>query len=312
MRNKIIVLGITVFLCGTGLFTPGTAAVQEPLVMLIQARGKVWYSTGGEKWKPVSRNKFLYEGWKVKTDPGATCKLSHRSSDRMEVLGPETEVTVRATGTKVVRGTLTSENSASSLPGHLKRKHAKVQKYITVQRAAKSEDRMEHRTAGRVVLNDAYPFLVWENAGAEYAYRLVVGEKSYDVQGSGQSVVRFAPEGLAPGEYPYLVKILYEGELFHTPDGMGTLVWMDGDQTRELGKKIDDLAGHGKANGFLLGSLLDDEGLKVAAMDAYLSHLKKNPGDNEVRPFLVKVLHELGLSEMREKEALLYRENAGK
>ncbi len=311
MKNIIIALGVAMFFLSTGFFSQGPTAAQEPVVKLIQAKGNVWYSTGGEEWKPVRRNKFLYEEWKVKTDPGATCKLSHQNSNRLEALEPDTEVIVRAIGTQVVRGNVTSKKSSSTLPGHLKRKLAKVQKYTTVQRAATSGDRMAHSTARWMVLNEAYPFLVWENPGDEYAYRLVVGENSFEVPGSKEPVIRYSLAGLEPGEYTYLVQILYEDEVYYTPEQMGTLVWMDREQTQQLRQKINTLEGEDKTNTYVLGSLFDDEGLKVAAMDEYRSYMNKHPGDNEIRPFLVKVLHELGLAAIREKEALLYRQNAG-
>lgn len=307
MKVRLYALFAVAFFLGTSLFF--SAIAQEPLVMLIQAQGPVWYSTGGEQWKPVTRNKFLYEGWKVKTGVDASCKLLHQNSNEVDTLAQETEVTVAATGTRVNRGSVTSEKTSSTLPGHLKRKLAKVQKYTTVARSAKNKDRMDFRTAGRVLLNEDYPDLAWENAGKEYSYRLTLGGKFLEVPGSGEPVIRYTVRGLAPGEYLFLVQVLYQGEVIYTPEQTGTLVWMDEGQKRELAAKLGELDGIDRANGYLLGNLLDDEGLKVAAMDHYRAYLKEHPDANEVRPFLVKVLHELGFAALREKEALLYKQN---
>lgn len=286
---------------------------EEPVVMLIQAAGKVAYSTDGSRWKPIKRNKFLYEGWGVKTGRAATCKLLllQPDSNKMEVLDPNTRVVIRAAGTQVVSGRITERESSSSLPGQLRRKLAQAQKYTTVSRKERS-GRVELMVAEKIRLNSRFPDLAWENAGKEYSYRLSVGDEMYEAPGSDSPVIRFALPGLAPGKYDYEVQVLFQGEVFHTPDRGGVLTWMSPEQTAQLDEQIRKLKDVDEDNGCLLGNLLDDEGVKVGAMDQYTAYLKAHPDANEIRPFLVKVLYELGLSDMRQKEALLFQENSAK
>ncbi len=295
-----------------GTIAVNQASAQDPIVMLIQAQGKVLYSTDQKKWKTINRNKFLYEGWGVKTTQNATCKLLHQDSNKMEILAQNTQVAIRSSGTQVIFGSVSQHESSSSLPGQLKRKLAKAQKYTKVDRGDRSANRLELRVADKIRLNSQFPDLAWENAGQEYSYRLIVGDQIYEVPGSDKPVIRFQLPEMAPGKYDYMVQVLYQGEVYHTPDKGGVLVWMSNEQKTTLDEKIRQIQNVDGNNGYLMGNLFDDEKIKVAAMDQYMTFLKKHPDANEVRPFLVKVLHELGLGKMRQKEALLFRENSDK
>lgn len=287
---------------------------QEPVVMLIQAKGHVSYTTDQKTWKRISRNKFLYDGWGVKTEQDATCKLLllQQDSNKMEVLSSNTRVVIDVAGTQVLSGTITEHESASSLPGQLKRKLARMQKYTTVSRKDRSKDRPELDVADTIRLGRRFPDLAWENVGKEYSYRLIVDETLYEVPAADTPVVRFTLPEQKPGKHDYEVQVLYKGEVYHTPDKGGHLIWMSDAQEKELDEKIKKLQQVDGNNGYLLGNLLDDEGVKVAAMDQYAAYIKSDPDANEVRPFLVKVLYELGLKDMRQKQALLFWENSGK
>lgn len=314
MKMKKIVNGF-LLVCMFGLselLFNGTVFAGDPVVMLIQAKGEVWYQIPDSTWKPVHRNKFIYDGWKVKTGRGATCKLLHQNSNKVEALTPETEVIVGVSGTRVARGSISEKEAASTLPGLLKRKLAKIQKYTTVQRSGKNKERVDLKIPKMVVLNEEFPSLAWENVGKEYSYRLILGENLYEVPGSDGPIIRYRLSKVTPGEYRYQVQVLYEDEVLFTPKQTGKIIFLNKEKNKKLKEKITEIEDIDKENGYLLGNLLDDQGLTVAAMDQYRAFLKAHPEANEVRPFLVKVLHELGLDALREKEALLYRENAVK
>ncbi|MDM8517287.1 hypothetical protein QUF76_13885 [Desulfobacterales bacterium HSG16] len=55
-------------------------------------------------------------------------------------------------------------------------------------------------------------------------------------------------------------------------------------------------------NGFLMGSLMEKRGLKVAAMDQYRRFLSESPDADETRPFLIKILNELKLEKLEKRE----------
>jgi hypothetical protein len=71
----------------------------------------------------------------------------------------------------------------------------------------------------------------------------------------------------------------------------------------EKRKQIEALA---LEDGFLIANLMDDEGLKVAAMDIFREFMAENPEANEIRPFLIKVLSDLHLDQARQRESVRY------
>jgi hypothetical protein len=311
MKSSLkLTIGVIFLVCSLW-FSGRLIASEEPLVLLIQAKGAVAYSTDGNKWKPIHRNKFLYNDWQVKTEKDATCKLLHLDSNKAEQLEPETEAIIKATGTKLIRGSKSDLDDTASFTGFLRRKYAKVQKYTSVQRKADSDERIYLNTAVKIKLSPDYPEIVWQNAGPEYGYRLVVGDDIYEIPESGDPLIRFRLKEMEPGEYTYHVQVTYEGEVLYSPEKQNTLIWQSREESLRLRDKIIQIKKLSGDDGYLLGNLLDEEGITVAAMDYYQDYLKENPGANEVRPFLVKVLHELGLSTLEEKEILAYQEKVG-
>jgi hypothetical protein len=59
-------------------------------------------------------------------------------------------------------------------------------------------------------------------------------------------------------------------------------------------------------NGFLLGNFLEEKGLIVAAMDYYRHFFERNPEENQMRPFLIKVYSDLRLSQLKKAEINRY------
>ena len=57
---------------------------------------------------------------------------------------------------------------------------------------------------------------------------------------------------------------------------------------------------------FLETNILEENGLYVAAMDAYRDYFQENPDDNDMRPLLIQSYQDLKLSNLRESEARLY------
>ena len=51
---------------------------------------------------------------------------------------------------------------------------------------------------------------------------------------------------------------------------------------------------------------MEENGLHVAAMDAYRDYFKENQEDNDMRPLLIQSYQNLRLTELRENEARLY------
>lgn len=288
------------------LTTLGAAetAEEEPLAMLIDVKGKVYYSPDGKNWKSVNRNKFLFAGWRVKTDPDGVCKILKHQSDMIEVLASATEIEIHPEGTKILRGNISDTRSARSFSGFLKRKFAKVQKYTMVRRSAGNDVRL--RTAAEITLSEDYPDLVWESKGPEYSYQLHVGDQVFTVPGNDDAIVRFRLPESALGKSDYCVNILYKEEVLYAPEERCRLRWLSEEEKKDFYKDLAHLLEIAPANDFLLGTFLEKQGFTVIAMDHYRKFLNQNPDAHEVRPFLLRVLEELELKKMKNEELAQY------
>jgi len=293
------------------LFSTTATSEDGHLVFLIQAKGKVEYSADGEIWRKVRRNKFLYEGNLVRTGDNGACRLISRETGMIESLGSNTEAEIRAEGTKTLRGVIPKAEHPGTLMGVLRRKFAKVQKYTAIQRSGKNGEQIELETIRDITLSENHPDLVWENVGPEYSYQLTVGERLLDIPGSDDAIVRFTLGPTEPGQSDYGVRVLYNGEILYTPEKKGTLRWLSDAENKSFRERKQRIEQTDHDNGFLLGNFMDEQGLKVAAMDQYRKFMTENPEANEVRPFLIRVLNALRLKKLEEAEAVIYHKKLG-
>ena len=84
----------------------GAAQAASPIAQLLEATGTVEYSRDGERWRPVSRAKYLFEGYRVRTAPGASAVVVNATTGLTRSVGPDTVIAVDAEGARVVRGSL--------------------------------------------------------------------------------------------------------------------------------------------------------------------------------------------------------------
>lgn len=285
---------------------PAASADGAPPVLLIQATGDVAYSADGTTWRKVRRNKFLHAGYTVRTGRDGRCKLLDQKTDRIRTVEPGTEVKIGETGLVVLKGGISQPAPAGGVAGFLERKFTRVHKYAAVQRSLRNRTSRQLKTAKRIVLSRDYPDLVWENRGPLYSYELAIGGKRFAVPPSKEEMIRFAPPAISPGVHPYRVTLLYQGEVLQTQERDGELRWLSEGEVAAFNLKKARIADLAPEDGFLLANLMDDEGLKVAAMDTYLRYMAENPEANEVRPFLIKVLSDLHLVQMRQRESVRY------
>ncbi len=279
---------------------------EEPLAMIIDAKGEVAYSPDGQAWKPVNRNKFLFEGWHVKTGKDGMCKILKHDSETIEVLAGSTEVEMKSDATRVLEGNISDTRPSRSFGAFLKRRFASVQKY-TVTRSVKSEKDVRLKTARDITLSEDYPDLVWENPGPEYSYQLFVGDKVFDVPGTDEDMVRFRLPQAFPGENTYCVNVLYKGEVLYAPEDRNTLKWLSNEEKKTFQQELARMLEIAPDNRFLLGVFMEENGLKVVAMDRYRDFLTENPDAEEVRPFLVRVLGDLELENLKKAEMAFIR-----
>lgn len=280
---------------------PSAAA---PLAKLDQATGSVEYSKGGEAWHPVTRSKYLFAGYQIRTGANGSAKLLNQSTGVTQTLAANSVVRVTASGVQVVRGKLTGgESSGSSFWSALVNKFTKAQRYTTVRRSATELCKVE--TISNLTVSAQYPEVVWMNAGPDCSYRVKIGDRVADVPVSSTGeMIRYRLPGMSAGDHPFVVQVLQNGHEPNVQDKPSTLHWLSADEAAKLADQEQKIRAQG--DDILLASFLEDHGLVVPAMDTYRAYIAQNPDENDLRPLLIKTYNDLHLNDLKNKEALAY------
>lgn len=300
--TKILIMLILIMFFNNGAIASGG----DPIVLLIEAKGSVFYSPDGQKWKDVHRNKFLFENWRMKTGADGTCMLLNRQTEMLEPVNSNTELEIHAGGTKVIKGTVSNPEPAKDLAGFFNRKFVNIQKYTGVRRYDRKSEKVKLITVEDIALTDDYPDLVWENAGAKYDYQLLVGKKIFEVPGTDKNMIRFPVPRMELGQSKYSVQVLFDEEIIYAPRKKSILRWLTDTEKKALKGEMLNIQKIAPDNGFLMGNLMEKRGLKVAAMDQYRKFLSENPDADETRLFLIKILNELKLGKLEKREMEMY------
>lgn len=285
-------------------------ASQGPVSMLMQVQGKVEVSRDGTKWKPVSRNKFLFEGEIVRTGPDGSGKLVDQAANTAQNLGAGSLIKVEAAGLKVESGSLSAPEPASGdLIAGLGNRFAEAQRYTTVRRSVnKGPGEIKPRVASNVTLSASYPELVWQGYGPAYSYVLTIDGTDYPIAATGDEAVRFRVPELAAGKHSFSVAVMEAGKKVAAADKAGTIIWLSAAEEKDFLSALDSVKAAAGNDDFAIANLMDSRGLTVAAMDHYRKHFDAYGDDNDMRPLLIRAYNDLRLTGLRHKEALVYNE----
>lgn len=293
------------------LMLAGVAIAAGPVAKITQVEGTVEYSRDGEDWKSITRNKYLFPGYQVRSAEDGSARVLNQESGVVHDLGASTRIRVLDDDLEVLAGSNFSDprESEGSFWQALMNKFSTTQRYTTVRRSVKDENEpVRVDTARSVTLGDAWPELVWSNAGPEYAYRLTVGDETYRIPPSSTGeMVRFELPELEPGSHEYQVEVLLDGEVVYSPRRPSELVWLPDEREAEIRAELEEIRNDPMRNdAFVIADYLESHGLKVAALDVYRDYFNECPESNDMRPFLVKAYHDLRLLDLKEKEAITY------
>jgi len=292
----------------TLLFSINSTVVfsKEPNCLLLKAQGEIEYSKDGIKWKKINRNKFLFEGYYVRTGSNGLCMLLNHKTNYVREMKKNSKVMIKSKDISVISGVLSESKFIGTLTGGLSNKFIAIHNYTTVIRSVPSRSRIKLYTINSITLSNKYPYLVWKNIGDDYLYRLIIGKKSIDVPASPRDMIRFKLEQITQGEYKYKIQVLNNnGQILYDPNKMKILKWLSKKEDAEIEikrKKINDLFN----SNFITGSYLDDQGLKVAAMDYYHEFFLDNPNNFEMMPFLIKIYEDLKLTDLKTSLLKIY------
>ncbi|MBT4491730.1 MAG: hypothetical protein HOC70_00685 [Gammaproteobacteria bacterium] len=298
-----LIMGLLISAVSTQL-----AAKEPPVAKLVQIEGSVEYSRNGTRWSPVRRTKYLFSGYHIRSGKDGSGKLISQSTGKSQELGSNTVIQIADGNIEVISGSLSEpEEEEVSLFQSLLNKFAKAQRYTTVRRSATSGDEpicdSKVRTIRNVTVSPSHSDLVWRNACPEFSYKLVIDDDVIEVPAQSTSeMIRYNISTVAAGEHRYRVEVLDKDGTVYIPrkESMFTVL------TKKQEKEVLDVLGQVGDDIFLETNILEENGMYVAAMDAYREYFLENPDDNDMRPLLIQSYQDLKLSNLRESEARLY------
>ncbi len=311
LKQILVLLSCFLFLGAS----QAVAGKKDPVAILSQVTGTVEYQKAGKKkWKKVRRNKFLFSGYTIKVGKDGAGKLTDKKTGKSYDLTAGNEIKVKAKGVKATKGELKASAAASSaLAANLMKKFDKSQSYTTVRRSHKKVSfKIDAARALTVLPSD--PYVVWENVGNEYNYKLSVGGDTYDVPAGKDTVVKAK---IKPFQGTKIYKIdVYKGSkkvLGMKPFKKRgkkedrSLTWLDEDNSKQVQESVSALKAEYPDNGFMLGNYYEDQNLYVAAMTQYRQYLKENPDEIEMAPYLFRVYKKLKLNKTYKTELEEYK-----
>ncbi len=292
-------------------FAAMTANASGPVARVMDIEGTIEFSRDGERWESVTRTKYLFPGQHVRSGRDSRARVINQASGEIRELGASTTIVVEDGDLQVVSGRNfgVEQQSRGGFWQAMRNKFATTQRYTTVRRSVRSaDDQPQVDTARNISVGAAWPELVWSNAGPEYAYRLAVGEETFDIAPASTSeMIRFRLPEMPAGEYPYKLEVLLDGEVVYSPRRESTLTWLDDEQAAKVKAELEAMKNDPVRNDpFMIADFYEEQGLLVAALDTYRGFFSEHPEENDMRPFLIKAYHDLRLLDLREKEAITY------
>ncbi len=287
-------------------------AKEPPVAKLVDIEGEVEFSRNGDDWTPVNRTKYLFSGAHIRTGGDGAGRLINQSEGTARNLFSNTLIHIADGEVLVVAGEVSEPSEEdTSVFESLMNKFAKAQRYTTVRRSmtAPGESPCDNkvRTIRDVAVSPTHADLVWRNACPEYSYKLVINDEE-EIEIPAQStaeMIRYDVADFGYGEHSYRVEVMDNDGTIYIPRKDSKFTVLTADQEEAIMKQLkrvgDDI--------FLETNVLEENGLHVAAMDAYREYFKDNPQDNDMRPLLIQSYQELKLSNLRESEARLYNAN---
>ncbi|MBT4087796.1 MAG: hypothetical protein HOE30_04815 [Deltaproteobacteria bacterium] len=297
MKKLFMILSLCLFISSMAI-----AGKKDPVGVLFQVKGKVEYTKNGTKWKKVRRNKFLFSGYQVRTGPDSTAKLTIKDTGENYDLHPNSLIDIGNKKLSAKQGSVTSAAASGKLMSGLMKKFNKSQSYTTVRRSHKKKD-VKIVAVRKITFSDKYPFMVWNNIGSEYSYKLTVGDKTYDVPATDSMVVRAKVEPF-DGKQIFKITAMQDGNAVVTLKPYKskgkykdhTANWLNNAKEAEMEKTIRDIQETYGENSFMMGSYFEKQDMWVASMDQYKQYLKESPDEIEMTPYLFRVYKKLKLN----------------
>jgi hypothetical protein len=296
-------------LLAVGFIAPASAEeARSPVGKLMDPNGAVEYSRDGEKWRPVTRAKYLFSGYHIRTGADGSGNFINQESGLAQSLSANVAAMVGDTGLEVSAGEVSDPfSSDAGLMDGLANKFASAQRYTTVRRAVKKpgepECEVKVRLAREITVSEGFADLVWDKACPDNTFVIVLGEQQFEVpaDASGEHI-RFQLPVPDAGEYALRLDVKAGEEVVYTPRRPGKLKVLAAGEEATIKASIvaagDDF--------FAQADVLEQHGLLVPAMDAYRAYFDVYPDDIEMKPLFIANLQALQLMKEKTAEAQKY------
>lgn len=308
--QKILSIGLSAL--WLALFAGSVAAEpakRSPVGKLMDPSGSVEYSRDGEKWRAVTRAKYLFAGYLIRTGDDGSSNFVNQTSGLAQKLGANVSATVSSDGLSVDAGDVSDPFSTEAgLMDGLANKFASAQRYTTVRRAVKKpgepECKVKIRLARKITVSEGFADLVWDKACPNSAFQLVLGDQSFEVDGVDEAAdhVRYRIPVPNAGEYNLSLHVLEDGEVVYQPRRPGKLKVISSEEEAQIQTAVmamgDDF--------FAQADVFEQHGLLVPAMDAYRAYFEAYPDDIEMKPLFIANLQSLQLMVEKTAEAQKY------
>lgn len=305
MKSRLMKIGVMlVSILWLGI---GSEAIAKspPVAMLTQVKGKIEYSKNGTKWKKVRRNKFLFEGYSVRTSADGSAKLVNQDTKMSRDVGPNTEFKIAQHGGELVSGHLSKPVAATGgLGSSLSKRFAKAQRYTTVRRSKPKP--LKLKAVKKITLSAAHPDLVWQGMGSDYSYQVSIDGTAHMVPAVAGSVVRFTVPTLSTGKHEFKIALMKDGKIISEEKKGSQINWLGGSALAKFEQGLKEVKSAAPGDDFLIANYLEESGLTVAAMDTYQKYFAENADDIDMYPMLIKSYHDLKLQQMKKAEAVKY------
>jgi hypothetical protein len=307
MHNHLINVLLASIIVEFAFLSPVMAEIQAPQFLLFKPKGQVQYSCDGQHWSAVTRNKFLFQNDHIQTGKDSSCMLLAQKDSTIQSMSENSSMIINKNGLVKKNGVITKTGSVNYLLGNINKKYFKALRCSVLRRSASTSPSYQLKTAKKITVSSKYPDLVWQHVGPEYSYRLNIDSHSFDITADNNaSTVRFSLPALKSGCHKYFVTVLKDGNPFYEPSKKRKLYFMSEKEQAQLLNQKKAIEEIDPENGFLLGNFLEEKGLIVAAMDYYRHFFERNPEENQMRPFLIKVYSDLRLSQLKKAEINRY------
>jgi hypothetical protein len=294
-----------------------------PVTMIMNIEGKIEYSKNGKKWKKVKRNKFLFPGYKIRTGDNGNGSFLNQNTGMSRILSANSIIEITKEGAKAVEGALGEATKGSGdLIASLGNRFKKNQKYTTVRRGLKIKLGVaSHSKRAPYKLSNAWPDLVWDNVIEnpvvkkaskitdmnynEFSYRVTIDDVATIIPApKGSLVVRHTVKDLDVGKHSYKVELLKNGELASEKVKRASkFIWIDTVEENEILTRLN-----ARNKDELLEAIsLDNDGIKVGALDIYSNFFAANLDEIDMRPQMLEHIRTLKLGELLSNEGSLYQ-----